>query len=70
MVVEKPVKETIVVSVDGRTASGINHLAPIILRGMQLGDPHWIGMLENAGSPHGPTKPFYWSPGVYGYSFK
>ena len=24
------------------------------ITGVQLGDPHWIGMLENAGSPHGP----------------
>ena len=56
MVVEKPVKESIVVSVDDVDGFRYQPLGTNDITGeLQLGDPHWIGMLENAGSPHGQT---------------
>ena len=59
MVVEKPVKESIVVSVDDVDGFRYQPLGTNNITGeLQLGDPHWIGMLENAGSPHGPQNHF------------
>ena len=59
MVVEDPVNETIVVSVSDVAGIRYQPLGTNNITGeLQLGDPHWIGMLENPGSPHGPKNHF------------
>ena len=59
MVVEEPVNETIVVSISDVAGIRYQPLGTNNITGeLQLGDPHWIGMLENPGSPHGPKNHF------------
>ena len=59
MVVEKPVKESIVVSVDDVDGFRYQPLGTNNITGeLQLGDPHWIGMLKDSASPHGPQNHF------------
>ena len=59
MVVEKPVNEAIEVSVSDVAGFRFQPFGTNNLTGeLQLGDPHWIGMLENPDSAHGPKNHF------------